>query len=415
MKKILNFTILFFLFFQKIVSQNIGINTVFPKSTLQTNGQIQADSLLIASAINTNKNAFKIGVYPAIQDQESPLGVGASYWNDISNAEWQSFTAGTTGTLSSITILFFFNNVPVVNRVLKIYDGEGTGGTLLTTLNWTTPAYSGSLANYQNSPNLNIPIVAGQKYTFWLDNQSYCLIKQNNPYPSGQSSNPNNDLIFTTYVVPENSFIEKTNIKYNGDIETVGNLKLNGNNNAIKYNSKEANNDWRLVYVDDFNDNTAQGWNAYSSYNNTTPIPPMILNNPTLQFVLSNYNLTDNNYVFKKLYDMAGITFSTVRVKFNYVAIDDWAAGEIGWLGKGNNLGSEPNIIWYKEFTEVLLRYNATTSSNSYIGGISSDVAYTAEATFPDTNNFTLTFGNSCNGTTGQKSFAIDNIEIWVK
>lgn len=46
--------------------------------------------------------------------------------------EWQSFTAGSTGALCGIDVLFCNINVPVVGTgTLKVFTGEGLGGTLL--------------------------------------------------------------------------------------------------------------------------------------------------------------------------------------------------------------------------------------------------------------------------------------------
>ena len=46
--------------------------------------------------------------------------------------EWQSFTAGSTGALCGIDVLFCNINVPVVGTgTVKVFTGEGLGGTLL--------------------------------------------------------------------------------------------------------------------------------------------------------------------------------------------------------------------------------------------------------------------------------------------
>ena len=422
----------------------VGIGNSNPESMLHVNGHMKSDSFttqqVVVEDILPNHDLIRIAGSTSTQvDQENNAGsFSQAPWNNI----WQSFTAGQTGILANISLLFVSGESLV--RTLKIYAGEGTSGAELFSTTWITPQISSS--QFITSPKINIPIAAGQKYTIFLDVGARWRRGLDN-YTGGMSSlNPPYDFNFRTNMVVNLEDYFKVNsdgeVIISGPLmvpsgasagrvltsDAMGNatwqipsnsqfdsIVINGNNGAIRYNNKQNNLDWRLIYNDNFNDNTSQGWNAYSSYNGSTPLSATVLNNPTLEQVLTNYNVLDNSHVFKKLYDMSGISFTQVKVKFTYVAIDSWDAGEIGWLGKANQLNQDPNLIWHSQFNTQLLKYNASINSVSFIGGTSRDVSYTGEATFPDNNNFTLTFGNSLNKTTANGSFAIDNIEIWVK
>ena len=422
----------------------VGIGNSNPESMLHVNGHMKSDSFTTKQVVVENTLAdhdlMRIAGSTTTQvDQQNNNGnFSQAPWSNI----WQSFTAGQTGILGNVSLSFSAGDS--LTRTLKIYAGEGTSGGELFSTTWTTPEISS--IQFVTSPKINISIAAGQKYTIFLTAGSRWRRGPSNYSGGISSSGTSFDFDFRTNMVVNLEDYFKVNsegeVIISGPLmvpsgasagrvltsDAMGNatwqipsnsqfdsIVINGNNGAIRYNNKQNNLDWRLIYNDNFNDNTSQGWNAYSSYNGSTPLSATVLNNPTLEQVLTNYNVLDNSHVFKKLYDMSGISFTQVKVKFTYVAIDSWDAGEIGWLGKANQLNQDPNLIWHSQFNTQLLKYNASINSVSFIGGTSRDVSYTGEATFPDNNNFTLTFGNSLNKTTANGSFAIDNIEIWVK
>jgi hypothetical protein len=73
----------------------------------------------------------------------------------------QSFTAGVTGTLTGVAI-GLNNGAPTTPCIVKVFAGEGFGGTLLATKNFTT------IGSGLNSVTLTtgVKIIAGNKYTF---------------------------------------------------------------------------------------------------------------------------------------------------------------------------------------------------------------------------------------------------------
>ncbi len=66
-----------------------------------------------------------------VQDQWNG---GTSERNLPGYSEWQSFTAGESGALCEVDLLFCNINVPVIGTgTLNVFAGEGTAGTLLAT------------------------------------------------------------------------------------------------------------------------------------------------------------------------------------------------------------------------------------------------------------------------------------------
>jgi autotransporter-associated beta strand protein len=96
---------------------------------------------------------------------------------------WQSFTAGITGTLSEIDMGFF--DPMQGDGTLRIYGGEGTGGTLYETV--TVPVVGiGNGPLTWNDWSVSVPIIAGQQYTFDLTPNPLTL-----PDPYGVCNGPN--------------------------------------------------------------------------------------------------------------------------------------------------------------------------------------------------------------------------------
>jgi|GEM_PF-1166374 len=118
------------------------------------------------------------------------------------SSNWQSFTAGITGRLSKVDL---FVGSPLgglsAPGTIKIYDGEGTGGTLLST---TAVLFQGSIGFKSFNLSNYVNVIAGNKYTIefstptvtvgWVDHNN------NNPYFGGTSNVANRDYLFKTYV-----------------------------------------------------------------------------------------------------------------------------------------------------------------------------------------------------------------------
>ena len=126
----------------------------------------------------------------------------------------------------------------------------------------------------------------------------------------------------------------------------------------------------------------------------------------------------NNNHTLKKQFNTSGLAFSEVKVEFNYIFLDSWD-GEIGWLGvKGSEAGS-PTPIWYKihNHDNSDLELNGTTYNVSFYGnGSWSDIKYKGQAQFSWSGAaFWVEFGANLDGNTGDETFGIDNVMIYVR
>jgi hypothetical protein len=103
---------------------------------------------------------------------------------------WQSFTAGKTGKLVRID-LGFFNDMSG-SAELRIYDGEGTAGKLITALDVPVHGITRREVTW-NSWQVDVPVTAGHRYTFeltpcrsgGLPDPYGVAIGAGDPYPGG--------------------------------------------------------------------------------------------------------------------------------------------------------------------------------------------------------------------------------------
>jgi hypothetical protein len=179
-------------------------------------GIVSTEAQNLAGAKTFVDGAFKRQVAAnAVVDQSNTTsfnGAGGTY-------QWQSFTAGLTGNLSSVewkmgTPTYPYGTASTVT--LQLYEGEGLDGVLLATVTGATPANGSNV--FVSFPLTNINVTAGSKYTMnlttptvtvgWLD------VNVSNSYSRGRGSNdPNWDYIFKTNVkaVTSDPYITATN------------------------------------------------------------------------------------------------------------------------------------------------------------------------------------------------------------
>jgi len=139
--------------------------------------------------------------HPEQVDQEN-TGVGGSYYAMFWGVG-QSFTAGLTGILTGFDInLAAFND-----RIVRVYSGEGTGGTLLYEETWV--GGDGTLGQYLKYEfTSSISVTAGQKYTVIFEN----------PAGSGsaEGAGMNNDLTGDNYAGGQIYLIQTGESVYTG-------------------------------------------------------------------------------------------------------------------------------------------------------------------------------------------------------
>lgn len=149
----------------------------------------QGDSVvLIASASATAVSTL---------DQSNEILIGGTSSGIIGSPIWQSFTPTITGTLTQVQ-LRIASGVSAPG-ILKIYQGVGTGGTLL----YTSSTFNIPASSYLPIP-VNAPVIAGMPYTFKATVSSNYSFFVNVPgsYTGGTYMGTSNDLLFRTYVTP---------------------------------------------------------------------------------------------------------------------------------------------------------------------------------------------------------------------
>ena len=139
---------------------------------------------------------------PVLDQSNTALNAGAGGLD-----QWQSFTAGITGRLVSIDLgLSSPINGSSSPGTIRIYAGEGTSGTLLTTQEVTFQDINFS---YQQFIFTTPPtLTAGNLYTIRFSvpyvNIMWVYLNSNNSYTLGRASDFINwDYLFRTYMLPE--------------------------------------------------------------------------------------------------------------------------------------------------------------------------------------------------------------------
>lgn len=202
-------------------------------------------------------------------------------------------------------------------------------------------------------------------------------------------------------------------------LDVVGDVTVNGNNSNIRYkNSYETNDDWRLVYSDDFESGT-EGWVAQtiSATGNNG------ITRQTNGYVGYSYWIrptNGNDRALKKYFNMSGITYTEIKVEFTYYFLDSWD-GENAWLAVGNTesyaSGVRPSPEWTMRWDHNWADPRPSTNLSFYGDSGWSDGVYSGEAIFDNDfgSGFWLFFGASLNSGVTDETFAVDNVRVYVR
>jgi len=201
--------------------------------------------------------------------------------------------------------------------------------------------------------------------------------------------------------------------------EVVGDVRINGNDaNIIYQNGYETNNDWRLMYVDDFEGGTdgwiAQTMNATGNNGITRETTSIV----GLSYWVRPTN--GNDRALKRSYNMTGVSYSEVKVVFTYYFLDSWD-NENAWMAAGTSesygAGSWATPVWNERWEHDWGDPRPSTNVSFWGNSGWSDAARTSTAIFRNSfgNTMWLFVGASLDGATNDETFAIDNIEIWVR
>ena len=214
------------------------------------------------------------------------------------------------------------------------------------------------------------------------------------------------------------------------------------NGKTVNYN---GDSDWRLIEYDDFNTNE-EGWYSAKNWqeNEARSIQRIRLNTPFSKgFMIRQNSDADgsNAPVLKKEFNLTGIPHSKVKVVFTYHFFDSWdyrngrdefAFGAFYLPGSGpNSTNGIFQVGWRASGKEVKFEggdgsrrdpYRYSDAFNDHFNGAgynnigSSDFNLTGSMIAEGTlGRFWVVFGSNLDQGVSDESYAISNIEIWVK
>ncbi|BCW96104.1 MAG: tail fiber domain-containing protein [Fimbriimonadales bacterium] len=125
-------------------------------------------------------------------DQET----ATAFRTGIPGFTWQSFTPAITGVLTKVAV--YLDAVNPISLTIRVYQGEGTGGVLLTERT-VTP---GNFTGWHEVAIGGVNLTAGQRYTVEvMPNGLFIAADNQNPYPNGRSgAGVQFDLLLRTYM-----------------------------------------------------------------------------------------------------------------------------------------------------------------------------------------------------------------------
>ncbi len=133
-------------------------------STPSVNAYLNQEYSYMVTVVDADDDAVSLHAAVRQADQSNTLGAPAVLREPVSG--WQSFTADKTGFLKAVRLKQYSNSV---NRVLRIYAGTGTAGTLLY-----SQAFPGAGENEAwrlFEFDTAVAVSAGQTYTLQFDGQ----------------------------------------------------------------------------------------------------------------------------------------------------------------------------------------------------------------------------------------------------
>ncbi len=155
---------------------------------------------------------FEVGEQQEIVEMldQSNWSIGYNTGGGASNTIWQSFTAGKSGQLTKFAITIKCYDEPNLEVMLKVYNGQGTSGSLLNEYGPFYPSGCGEWELFKEYFDLSsnsifvekdeIYTVSIQKTNNYNHGWNY-KFTDNNTYEDGRASIGNNDdFFFSTYV-----------------------------------------------------------------------------------------------------------------------------------------------------------------------------------------------------------------------
>jgi hypothetical protein len=190
---------------------------------------------------------------------------------------------------------------------------------------------------------------------------------------------------------------------------------------TISYNSVS---DWRLVDVDNFETST-DGWVCHERWNLNTPTKNFERASPNTPFS-EGYFLrpTDaGDDALKKQFNLTGIAHTMVKVVFTYHFLDSWSPGEAGFAmfstanntPENNSQDGNMQVGWFMVSPTPTPNFGGRGYYGGNFGGVA-DFNQRVEMVAQDSGDtFWLIMASSLDEAASNESYAISNVEIWVK
>ena len=195
--------------------------------------------------------------------------------------------------------------------------------------------------------------------------------------------------------------------------------------------SHSGNKGWRLVDIDNF-ETSAEGWEVYNKlsgenmgWNNPTSSGPSNIVN-WVGFAGDALLPGNNDLVLKKNFDLSGVgNFTQIKVKFRYYFLDSWGygGGDRSWAAFATNASGGGLRIGWDKIPSFLSASNADFNTNEFIAAANfqgfsqftdnwNDVEMTGKAVG---SSFWLFIGAAIDQATTDETFAVGNVEIYVR
>lgn len=186
---------------------------------------------------------------------------------------------------------------------------------------------------------------------------------------------------------------------------------------TVKYNGLS---DWRLVDVDDF-ESSVEGWQTFVQLSATTPnaTPPILLTFSGANKVQSGKAIAppniSNYLVLKKLYNLAGIPHTQVKIKCTTYFTGS-PSNEYLFAALASSTSSTAyEFLWY-DFSDVGASFHGYSVYSTNMASRTAGKREDHEFTFTSSADaFAFIVGSQMDEAPDNESFMIDNVEIWVK
>ncbi|MBI9042687.1 LamG-like jellyroll fold domain-containing protein [Lutibacter sp.] len=190
----------------------VGALSATLSSEVYSYSQVSGDG-----ATNNSSFSLKLNV---IEDQNSGSGeTGIAIFSTYGDI-WQSFTAGSSGTLSQIALRSISGGGSSYTMKLKVFEGEGISGLFLGE---STSVMTPETNSYIYWDFSGITVEEGHQYTFqlseWTFNEGYGLYAwRDETHYTGGSLNyggyPSYEMAFKTYVATSTDLIAESSFDY---------------------------------------------------------------------------------------------------------------------------------------------------------------------------------------------------------